>query len=321
MAMTREELNAYNRRHDRRVRLYGRAPTHPCAHCAEHGIDKPAHDWATIHGTDGENLHTDYIALCKKCHHAYDDYGHHTPHSEATKALLSRKNRGYKHKPEAVEKIRAASAGRKHTPESIAKMSKVQKAQATARGPMSPEQRAKISDSLRRNTNAAGAVRIGGRRAGTGRAPGNPNIGKTRAAQQRAKTHCPQDHALTPDNVYLRGPDKKNRQCRTCTRERAAARYEKQREAAEAARANGTALPSRRAAVPVRGLGIRSSADVARSSRKLRRTARQAMNTRKPIRTSSSAPAGRRRGSARRARGPRRRGARLRDAGRQGGLV
>lgn len=75
---------------------------------------------------------------------------------------------------------------------------------------------------------------------------GNPDLGQTRAAQQRAKTHCPQGHELTPDNVYLRGPDKKNRQCKTCTRERAAARYEKQREAAEAARANGTAPPSRR---------------------------------------------------------------------------
>lgn len=230
MAMTREERNAYTRRHARRVKLYGRAATHPCAHCAGRGIDKPARDWATIHGTDGENPHTDYIALCKKCHHAYDGYGHYTPHSEATKALLSQKNTGYVHTPEAVEKIRAASTGRKHTAESRAKMSRQKKAEAAARGPMPAEQRAKIGASLRRNTNAAGAVRIGRKRALSGRAPGNPNIGKTRAAQQRAKTHCPQGHPLTDENVYWRGPDKKNRQCKTCTRERAAARYERQKE-------------------------------------------------------------------------------------------
>ena len=66
------------------------------------------------------------------------------------------------------------------------------------------------------------------RRGGVG---GNPDLGQTRAAQQRAKTHCPQGHELTPDNIYWRGPDKKNRQCKTCTRERAAARHQAQREA------------------------------------------------------------------------------------------
>jgi hypothetical protein len=64
------------------------------------------------------------------------------------------------------------------------------------------------------------------------RVGGNPDLAQTRAAQQRAKTHCPQGHELTPDNIYWRGPDKKNRQCKTCTRERAAARHQAQREAA-----------------------------------------------------------------------------------------
>jgi hypothetical protein len=54
---------------------------------------------------------------------------------------------------------------------------------------------------------------------------------KTRAAQQRAKTHCDQNHELTPDNIYWRGPDKKNRQCKRCARERSAARYQAQKEA------------------------------------------------------------------------------------------
>jgi hypothetical protein len=54
---------------------------------------------------------------------------------------------------------------------------------------------------------------------------GNPDIGKTRAAQQRAKTHCDQDHEFTPDNIYWRGPGKKNRQCKKCAKDRARQRY------------------------------------------------------------------------------------------------
>ena len=242
MPMTPEEMRAYQVRHYKVKSVRGRAALQPCAHCAAKGTAKAARDWATVHGTDGANPWTDYIPLCKKCHSAYDGYGHHVPHSEANKALLSRKNRGYVHTQEAVEKIRAASTGRRHTAESRAKMSRQKKAEASLRGPMPTEQRAKISASLRRNTNAAGTVRIGRIRALTGRPPGNPNIGKTRAAQQRAKTHCAQGHELTPDNIYWRGPDKKNRQCKKCARDRAAARYERQREAA----ASLPKAPSRR---------------------------------------------------------------------------
>lgn len=179
MPMTREERNAYSRRHARRVRLYGRAPTHPCAHCAARGIDKPAHDWATIHGTDGENPHTDYIALCKKCHHAYDDYGHHVPHSEATKALLSRKNRGYVHAPEAVEKIRAAALN--PSDEARAKMAAGGRKGVAARkaaGPMPAEQRAKLSAASKGNANAAGK--------GTGKRSGAA-LENIRAGQQRRR--------------------------------------------------------------------------------------------------------------------------------------
>jgi NUMOD3 motif len=217
MARTPDEEREYQRRHRRNVAERGEAKLRKCMLCTRSGTDKQAHDWAHVHDTDPDDV-MNYVPLCKKCHGGYD-----------------------KHTPEAIEKIRAASTGRRHTPESIAKMSAQKKAEAAARGPMPAEQRAKISASLRGNANAAGTVR-----GSTGRAPGNPNIGKTRAAQQRAKTHCPQGHEFTPDNIYWRGPDKKDRQCKTCTRERTAARHEKQREAAEAARANGTAPPSRR---------------------------------------------------------------------------
>jgi hypothetical protein len=216
-----------------RLRAYrGPAKWLKCAHCSERGEDKRASDWARLHELDGESIH-DYIPLCRKCHIAYDKSGHRRPHSEETKFLLSVKNSRYRHTPEAVEKIRATSTGRRHTAASRAKMSRLKRLAAIEQGPMPTEQRAKISAGLRRFARSAGI-------------PGNPNIGKTRAAQQRAKTHCAQGHELTPDNIYWRGPDKKNRQCKTCARERSAARYEKQREAAAAARANGTAPPSRR---------------------------------------------------------------------------
>lgn len=176
--MTREERNAYSRRHARRVKLYGRAPAHPCAHCAEQGIDKPARDWATIHGTDGENPHTDYIALCKKCHHAYDDYGHHTPHTTETKALLSQKNRGYVHTPEAVEKIRAAAQN--PSDEARAKMAAGGRKSGAARRarPMPLEQREQISASLKGNANASGS---GGR---TGQALENIRLGQQRRRER-----------------------------------------------------------------------------------------------------------------------------------------
>lgn len=236
MGRTPEEEREYQAQHRRNVAARGEAKLRKCVHCAAAGVDKQAHDWAWVHDTDASDV-MNYIPLCRKCHIAYDPTaGHHKPHTEATKALLSEKNRGYVHTPEAVEKIRATSTGQRHTPESIAKMSRQQKAAAAARGPMPAEQRAKISASLKSRTNAQGGGRASGDgEGGTRRAPGNPNIGKTRAAQQRAKTHCDQGHELTPDNIYWRGPDKKNRQCKKCARDRSAARYAAIKAAREAA--------------------------------------------------------------------------------------
>jgi hypothetical protein len=227
----------YQTQHTRNQAQRGKASLYKCIDCAARGIDKQASDWSWRQGTNPDDV-MNYDPRCRKCHNAYDGSGHHVPHTDETKALLSQKNTGYVHTPEAVEKIRAAATGRKHTPESIAKMSRQKKAEAAARGPMPAEQRAKISASLKGNTNRAG--RSGKPRpSGDGtsgadsqsRPPGNPNIGKTRAAQQRAKTHCDQNHELTPDNIYWRGPDKKNRQCKRCARERSAARYEAQKAA------------------------------------------------------------------------------------------
>lgn len=179
MPMTPEELKAYQARHGRVKRARGLASAQPCAHCAAQGTAKAAHDWATVHGTDGADPWNDYIPLCKKCHIAYDGYGHHTPHTEETKALLGEKNRGYVHTPEAVEKIRAAALD--PSDEARAKMAAGGRRGVAARkavGPMPDEQRAKISATLKGNTNAGGNA--GGRR-------GEQALENIRAGQQRRR--------------------------------------------------------------------------------------------------------------------------------------
>jgi hypothetical protein len=169
----------YHTQHTRNVAQRGDAKLYRCVHCAGRGADKQARDWAWVHGTDPDDV-MNYVPLCRKCHNVYDGSGHHVPHTEETRALLGQKNRGYKHTPVAVEKIRATSAGRKHTPESRAKMSAQRKAAAAARGPMPDEQRAKLSATLTGNTNASGAARAGARRSGQA-------LENVRAGQQRRR--------------------------------------------------------------------------------------------------------------------------------------
>ncbi len=202
MARTPDEEREYQRRHRRNVAARGPAKLQKCAPCAAAGIDKQARDWSYVHGTDPDDV-MNYVPRCRKCHIAYDPTaGHHTPHTEETKALLSQKNRGYEHTPEAKEKIRATSTGRKHTPESRAKMSAQRKAAAAARGPMPDEQRAKLSAALKGNANAAGSNRAGqgigkggGRR--TGQALENIRLGQQRRRErEQAERGCPAGRTL-----------------------------------------------------------------------------------------------------------------------------
>lgn len=64
--------------------------------------------------------------------------------------------------------------------------------------------------------------------------PGDKAIGQRRAEQQRAKTHCPAGHEYTEDNTYIikRSGGRTARQCKTCTRAKAAARAKAKRKAA-----------------------------------------------------------------------------------------
>lgn len=55
---------------------------------------------------------------------------------------------------------------------------------------------------------------------------GDPGLGRKRAEQQRAKTHCPAGHEYTEENTYIikRAGGRTARQCKTCTKARAAAK-------------------------------------------------------------------------------------------------
>jgi Recombinase len=79
----------YGTRHWRVADRRGSARLLKCVHCADLGTGKQAYDWACLHGRDGVDP-MDYIPLCRKCHIAYDGSGHHTPHTEESKAKMSK---------------------------------------------------------------------------------------------------------------------------------------------------------------------------------------------------------------------------------------
>lgn len=67
-----------------------------------------------------------------------------------------------------------------------------------------------------------------------GREPAPPRTPKLKAAgpkrlPQKLRTHCPQGHEYTEDNIYWVGPKKNGRQCKTCTRAKARAQHETHR--------------------------------------------------------------------------------------------
>jgi hypothetical protein len=179
-------VTAYSTRHWR-VRKHRRpANLRKCVYCAANGVDKQARDWAHLHDTNPEDV-MNYIPLCRSCHIRYDRPARPKPYTAKTKALLNRKRRGgglkgYKHTPEAIEKIREAA--RNPSADARAKMAAGGRKGVAARkaaGPMPDEQRAKLSAALAGNSNAAGS-KHGGRR--TGQALENLRVGQQRRRER-----------------------------------------------------------------------------------------------------------------------------------------
>jgi hypothetical protein len=63
---TMEEQRLYNRRHYMVVKARGRAVEHGCS------CGKVAAEWAHLKDATGD-LPEDYEAMCRPCHHKYDD--------------------------------------------------------------------------------------------------------------------------------------------------------------------------------------------------------------------------------------------------------
>jgi len=55
--------------HSRVYVARGRAADQLCVQC-----DRPAKDWATVHGEDGRDPWADYVPLCRQCHCQYDGH-------------------------------------------------------------------------------------------------------------------------------------------------------------------------------------------------------------------------------------------------------
>lgn len=83
-------------------------------------------------------------------------------HSPATKAKIAAAKRGRPPPPAAIEAARAVTLGRKLSPSHIAKMKAALSGRAPkcARGPKSPEHRAKIAESNRRTKSLQRAIRL-----------------------------------------------------------------------------------------------------------------------------------------------------------------
>ena len=91
------ERRVYKARHERVRHARGSASMQLCEHCGDH-----ATDWATIHGHDGFDPFSDYIALCKQCHADYDDRSSQT---KAGIALSGEDRTQRRHSPEAKERM------------------------------------------------------------------------------------------------------------------------------------------------------------------------------------------------------------------------
>lgn len=68
MTVRTDEQRRYHRNHARVYGQRGKASQYECVKC-----DGPAQEWATVHGESGDDPWADYVAMCRSCHHSYDN--------------------------------------------------------------------------------------------------------------------------------------------------------------------------------------------------------------------------------------------------------
>lgn len=74
----------YQRRHRGVRKVRGSARLQQCAGDSEHCTGQ-AKDWATVHGTSGQDPMTDYLPLCTPCHVTYDRGSYKKPEKLGTR--------------------------------------------------------------------------------------------------------------------------------------------------------------------------------------------------------------------------------------------
>lgn len=82
--------------HQRLNRIRGSATAQQCVRCPSQ-----ARDWAQVHTEDGSDIWSDYVPLCRRCHHTYDERG-------KCVAASNRRRTGYTHTAETKAKMSAA---------------------------------------------------------------------------------------------------------------------------------------------------------------------------------------------------------------------
>lgn len=111
--------HTYGARHKRQHRRCGSASARHCEWCL---CPNQAAHWALIHDRDGDEP-ADYMALCGRCHMAYDEVG-------IKNGIGTRRPYSYAKSEETRAKIRAAKLGTRHTEEQKAKISATLKAKS-----------------------------------------------------------------------------------------------------------------------------------------------------------------------------------------------
>jgi hypothetical protein len=106
----------YVRIHKRIYKARGKASGQQCVRCP-----KQAHDWARIHGQDGQDPWADYVPMCRSCHIRYDGINEAVrtanqnrrgvPLTPEHRAAIARSRAGHAVSPATRAKISAALAG------------------------------------------------------------------------------------------------------------------------------------------------------------------------------------------------------------------